>query len=120
MSEAVGRPLELDAAAKRHPLAAGGRSATFTAADGALVQVAWVDPTLLQAHRSMPRFLRRQLRDVGDEAYGAVMGGGVVARQEGHVFMVMGRIPSSSDSERNRAFEAIARAALGPCGSSAR
>lgn len=115
-SAAAGRLLELDHGASRHPLAAGGRSATFTAADGALVQVAWVDPALLQAHRSMPRLLRRERQGVGDEAYRAVIGGGVVARRGGDVLMVMGRIPGSSDRERNQAFEAIARAALRPSG----
>ena len=97
----------------RHPLASDGRSAAFSGPDGATIQVAWVDPGLLQAHRSMPRLLRRELTGVGDEAYRAVIGGGVVARRGGHVLMVMGRMPGTSDGERDRAFEAVARATLG-------
>lgn len=112
VSAATGRPLEVNPSAMPHPLARDGQSAVFTGAGGAMVQVAWVDPTLLQAHRSMPRFLRRELRDVGDEAYRAVIGGGVVARSGGHVLMVMGRLPGSRDTERDRALETIARAAL--------
>ena len=112
----AGRPLDLDPSAKPHPLARDGRSAAFSGPGGAMVQVAWVDPALLQAHRSMPRFLRRELHDVGDEGYRAVVGGGVVARRGGHVLMVMGHLPGSSDAERNGAFEAIARATLGPSG----
>ena len=114
VSAAAGRRLRLDGAAGAHPLSREGRSATYTAADGAMVQVAWVDHTLLQAHRSMPRLLRRELPGVGDEAYRAVMGGGVVARQDGHVLVVMGRFPGSDDAERNRALEEVARAALAP------
>lgn len=113
VAAATGRSLELDPAAAPHPLAADGRSAAFAAPDGTLIQVAWVDSSLLQAHRSMPRILRRELPGVGDEAYRAVIGGGVVARRGGHVLMVMGRMAGSSDEERNQAFEAIARSALG-------
>ena len=116
VSFAAGRVLEADGAAKLHPLARDGRSATFVGADGAMVQIAWVDPSFLQAHRSMPRVLRRDLPGVGDEAYRAVIGGAVVARRGGQVLMVMGRLPRSSDPERDRAFEAIARAAVGPSG----
>ena len=62
VSAAAGRTFEVDAAVNQHLLAAAGRSAAFTGADGATIQVAWVDPALLQAHRSMPRLLRRELR----------------------------------------------------------
>jgi Predicted membrane protein (DUF2207) len=113
VSAAAGRGFEVDSAGSQHPLAADGRSAVFAGADGATIQVAWVDPGLLQAHRAMPRILRRQLSEVGDEAHRAVIGGGVVARRGGHVLMVMGRLPGTSDRERDRAFEAVARATLG-------
>lgn len=112
VSAATGRPLTVDEAAAAHPLAAGRGSATFTGEGGAMVQVVWVDPALLTAYRSMPRILRRQVDDVGDEAYRAVIGGGIVARRGGHVLMVTGRLPGSSDGDRNRAFAAVARAAL--------
>ena len=113
VSVAAGRTFEADSAVNQHPLAAAGRSAFFAGADGASIQVAWVDPSLLQAHRAMPRLFRRELTDVGDEAYRAVIGGGVVARRGGHVLMVMGRIPGTSDRDRDRTFEAVARATLG-------
>lgn len=117
VSAAAGRTFHLDQAAAPHPMAEDGRSAVFVGADGfdgATLQVAWVNPTLLQAHRSMPRLLRRELPDVGDEAYRAVIGGGVVARRGGHVLLVMGRMPGSTDGDRNQAFEAVARACVGP------
>lgn len=114
VSAAAGRSLELDTTATPHPLAARQASATFTAADGSMVQVAWVDASLLQAHRAMPRLLRRELSGVGDEAYRALIGGGVVARRGGHVLMVMGRLAETADGERNRALEAVAKAAMGP------
>lgn len=112
VAAAAGRPLHEDGSASPHPLAAAGRSATFTGGDGTMVQVVWVDPSLLTAYRSMPRLLRRELKDVGDEAYRAVIGGGVVARRGGHVLMVTGRLPGADDGDRNRAFAAVARAAL--------
>jgi hypothetical protein len=116
VSDAAGRPLELDPSAKAHPFARDGRSATFVGAGGAMVQVAWIDPAFLHAHKSMPRFLRRELRDVGDEAFRAVIGGAVVARRGGHVLIVLGRLPESGDAGRDRAFEGIARAALDGAG----
>ncbi len=116
VSAAAGRPLDVDPAASAHPLAQDGRSVSFVGAGGATLHVAWVDPNFLQAHRSMPRFLRRELSGVGDEAYRAVIGGGVVARRGGHVLLVMGRLPGFSDSDRNRAFEEVARAAVNGSG----
>jgi hypothetical protein len=68
VSAAAGHPFDLEPTARSHPMADAGRSATYTAGDGATVQVAWVEPTLLQAHRSMPRILRRDLPGLGDEA----------------------------------------------------
>jgi hypothetical protein len=112
VAEAAGCPLVLDEGASSHPLAQEGGSATFTAPGGTAVQVAWVDPALLQAHRAIPRLLRRELKGVGDEAYRAVMGGGVVVRQGGRVLMVMGRLPDMSDDGRDRALEAVARVTL--------
>jgi hypothetical protein len=113
VSAAAGRTFAVDPAVKQHPLAAAGRSTAFAGPDGGTIQVAWVEPALLQAHRSMPRILRRELSGVGDEAYRAVIGGGVVARRGGHVLMVMGRMPGASDRDRDQTFEAVARAALG-------
>jgi hypothetical protein len=97
-------------------MAAAGRSATYAAADGTTVQLTWVDPTLLQAFRAMPRVLRRDLWGVGDEAYRTAIGGGVVARRGGHVLLVTGRLPGSSDGERDRALEDVARAAVDAAG----
>lgn len=114
VSALVGRRLSVDSDARPHPLAHSGASMTYSAADGTNVHVAWVDPSLLQAHRSMPRFLRRPLDSVGDEAYRALLGGGVVGRRGDHVAMVMGRLPGADDDERDRALEAVAREVLAP------
>jgi hypothetical protein len=108
VSTAAGRPLERDAAARPHPLAVDGASATFSAGDGTSLQVAWVDPSFLQAHRSMPRLLRRTVSGVGDEAYRSVIGGGVVARRGDWVLLVMGGVPGAGNRERNEVFEAVA------------
>ncbi|MDQ4131813.1 MAG: hypothetical protein M3179_01090 [Actinomycetota bacterium] len=101
-----------DPAAPPHPLAVDGASVTFRDDEGASVQAAWVDPSFLQAHRALPRLLRRNLPGVGDEAYRAVIGGAVVARHAGSVLLVMGRIPGADDGERDRAFAEIARAGV--------
>jgi hypothetical protein len=116
VSSAAGLPFELDAAARPHPMAAAGRSATFAGENGATVQLAWVDPTLVQVYRAMPRLLRRDLPGLGDEAYRAAIGGGVVARRGGNVLVVMGRLPGSSDGERDRVLGDVARAALASAG----
>jgi hypothetical protein len=116
VSAAAGLALELDPAARPHPMAAAGRSATFASQGGVTVQVAWVDPTLVHAYRAMPRLLRRDLPGVGDEAYRAAIGGGVVARRGGDVLVVMGRVPGASDRERDRVLGDVARAALGAAG----
>ena len=109
----LGRPVEVDGSARPHPLARDGRSVAFVADDGSLLQMAWVDAALLQAYRGMPRLLRRELSGVGDEAYRAVVGGGVVARRGGHVLIVTGRLAGSDDEERDQALDALARATVG-------
>ncbi|HEX2043823.1 MAG TPA: hypothetical protein VHF24_14420 [Acidimicrobiales bacterium] len=116
VAAAAGRPLELDRTAPPHPMAAPGRSATYTAADGTTVQLAWIDPTLVQAFGAVPRILRRDLPGVGDQAYRAAVGGGVVARRRGHVLVVTGHLPGSSDGDRDRAVEDVARAAVETAG----
>jgi hypothetical protein len=112
VSAALGRAVDIDSGARPHPLARDGRAVTFAAGDGTTVQVAWVDPALLEAHRAMPRLLHRRVIGVGDEAYRAVIGGGVVTRHGNHVLVVMGRLPGASDDERNRALEEVARTAV--------
>ena len=116
VSAAAGVALEVDPSARPHPLAADDRSAVYTAGDGTNVQLAWVDPRLLQAYRAIPRLLRRRLAGLGDEAYRASIGGAVVVRRGGHVLVVMGRLPRSGDAERDRMLEDVARAALDAAG----
>lgn len=116
VSAASGVSLHLDAAARPHPMAAAGRSATYAAGDGTTVHLAWVDPALLQAFRATPRLLRREITGVGDEAYRAAIGGAVVARRGGHVLVVAGLLPHASDGERDRMLANVARAAVDAAG----
>ena len=113
VSALIGRSVEVDPNARPHPLAGDGRSVALAGADGTVLQMAWVDPSFLRGYRGMPRLLRRPLTGVGDEAYRAVIGGGLVARRDGHVLLVMGRLPGEDDEERDRVFQKVARAALG-------
>jgi hypothetical protein len=111
VSAVVGRALALDQAAHPHPMAVGGASVTFGDGDGSTVVIAWADPVILHAHRSMPRLLRRELPGLGSEAY-RVTGGGVVVRSGGSVLLVMGRLTGITDRERNQLFEHLARTTL--------
>jgi hypothetical protein len=112
VAAATGLPLDLDPAARPHPLALPGASATFSGPGRAMVQVAWVGPQFLQAQRALPRFLRREVPGLGDEAYRATIGGGIVARQSGWVVLVLGTLPGLSEPQRDHALEEVARAAI--------
>ncbi len=111
VSAALGFAVEL-ASASAYPLALDGASATFVAADGARVITAWIPPGEFEAFQRMPRAVAARVEDVGDEAYRAPMGGGLVTRAGARVLMVVAALPGSTDDQRNRAVDAVARAAV--------
>jgi hypothetical protein len=97
--------------AARHPLALGGASATYVAPDGGRLIVAWIRPEMLAGFRHMPRFLAAAVPGIGDEAYRAPAGGGVVARVDEHVLLVTPSLPGLNGDARDQAVDAVAHAA---------
>jgi hypothetical protein len=114
VAAAVGRPMALTAGATVHPLAVDGASATYAGPDGSRLVVAWVRPDLIDGFRHLPRPLSTAIDGIGDEAYRAPMGGGIVARCNGHVLLVTPSLPGLDDADRDRAVEAVARTACSP------
>jgi hypothetical protein len=112
VSAAAGRPVARDAAAKQHPAALAGGSALFRAGDGGHVQVVWVPAVAIDVYRRLPAALRHELPGLGDEAYRARFGGGVMARRGDHVVMVMPHLPAVDASQRDDVAARVAGAAL--------
>ena len=112
VSAALGRQVWIDPHAPRHPLALGGASVTFAADDGARVIAAWVAPDVLSAYRSLPNALASPVSGVGDEAYRAPLGGGLVARAGDHVLLLAPHLPGANNDERDRVAGALARDTL--------
>jgi hypothetical protein len=111
VSAAAGRALARDAAAKPHPAALPGGSALYRAGGGH-IQVVWVPTVAIDVYRRLPAALRHELPGVGDEAYRARFGGGVMARRGPHVVMVTPHLPAVDASERDAAAARVAAAVL--------
>jgi hypothetical protein len=112
VSAALGRPMTVDADAPRHPLALDGASATYVGSGNARVIVAWISPEMLEGFRHMPRFLAATVPGIGDEAYRAPLGGGIVARRGPHVLLIAVSLPDLDGDARDRSVEVVARAAV--------
>jgi hypothetical protein len=112
VSAAAGRPVARDAAATQHPAALAGGSALYRAGDGGHVQVVWVPAVAIDVYRRLPAALRHELPGLGDEAYRARFGGGVMARRGDHVVMVMPHLPAVDASQRDDVAARVAGAAL--------
>jgi hypothetical protein len=67
---------------------------------------------MIEVYRRMPGLLRRELAGVGDEAYRARWGGGVIARAGAHVVTVTPHLPGLDDARRDEVAAAVAAAAL--------
>ena len=106
---ALGIPVELAPDALAYPLAVDGASATFVTPDGGRVITSWVRPAELDELRRQPSNAVQSVAGVGDEAYRAPMGGGLVALAGGRVLMVAATLPGMGDQERDRAVDAVAR-----------
>jgi hypothetical protein len=76
------------------------------------VIVAWISPEMLEGFRHMPRFLAATVPGIGDEAYRAPLGGGIVARRGPHVLLIAVSLPELDGDARDRSVEAVARAAV--------
>jgi hypothetical protein len=111
VSAAAGFLLARDPGARPHPAALPGGSALYRGGD-AHVQVAWVPSPMIEVYRRMPGLLRRELAGVGDEAYRARWGGGVIARTGDRVVTVTPHLPGLDDARRDEVAAAIAAAAL--------
>lgn len=122
VSAAAGLAMARDPGAPPHPAALAGGSALYRttgpaggATDptggGGHVQVVWAPTAIIEPFRRIS-LLRRELPGVGDEAYRARFGGGVVARRGDHVVMVTLHLPGLDGSVRDDLAVRVAQAAL--------
>jgi Predicted membrane protein (DUF2207) len=112
VSAAAGQALARDAAAKPHPAALAGGSALYRTGGRGHVQVVWVPAAAIDVYRRLPAALRHELPGLGDEAYRARFGGGVMARRGDHVVMVTPHLPSVDIGLRDDIAARVALAAL--------
>ncbi len=75
------------------------------------MQVVWAPTPIIEPFRRIA-LLRRELPGVGDEAYRARFGGGVVARRGDHVVMVTPHLPGLDGTVRDDLAVRVAQAAL--------
>jgi hypothetical protein len=93
-----------------YPLAIDGASRTFVTDDGGRIITAWIQPSALDELRQLPATIAAPISGVGDEAYRAPLGGGLVARVGGHVLMVAATLPTFSAGARDVAVMALSNA----------
>lgn len=108
VAAALGQPVHVVPDAVAHPLTVDGASVTFAADDGGRVVAAWIPPATLDALRALPRAVAPAVAGIGDEAYRAPMGGGVVARVGDRAVMVSAALPGRDDADRDAAVAAVA------------
>lgn len=108
VSAAVGQPVHLATDASAYPLALAGASQTFVTDDGGRVIAAWVPVAEVDRLRDTARRV-----DVGDEAYRAPRGDGVIARVGGRALMVLSALtapPGASGDDEPGVAATVARA----------
>jgi hypothetical protein len=111
-TEALGRAAHRVADAPTHPLAVDGASAVFSTDDGGRLVTAWIAPAAFAALQALPRAVAPAVPGIGEEAYRAPTGGGVIARVGDRVLMTAASLPSRSDADRDAAVDALARASV--------
>ncbi len=112
MSAAAGRQLVRDSGAAPHPAALPGGSAVYRVGDDGHVQVVWVPEATIGVYRRLPEGQRHELPGLGDEAYRARFGGGVMARAGRAVVMVTPHLPDLPEDQRDEVAVRVASAAL--------
>jgi hypothetical protein len=108
VSAAIGVPVSAAPGAVVHPLALDAASSTYLTQDGGRIIAAWMRPNEFDALRPTLAPLATTIAGIG-EAYRSPIGGGVVARVNGHVMMVLATLPSFSAEQRDRAVAAVAQ-----------
>ena len=101
-----------DAGAAPHPAALPGGSAIYRVGDDGHVQVVWVPEATIGVYRRLPELQRHEVPGLGDEAYRARFGGGVMARVDGAVVMVTPHLPTLPEHQRDEVAVRVASAAL--------
>jgi hypothetical protein len=112
VSAAAGRRLVRDPGAAPHPAALPGGSAIYRVGDDGHVQVVWVPEATIDVYRRLPEAQRHELAGLGDEAYRARFGGGVMARAGHAVVMVTPHLPELPEHQRDEVAVRVAAAAL--------
>ena len=108
VSAAIGAPVTSAPAAIAHPLALDGASSTYLTQDGGRIIAAWIRPNDFDALRPTLAPLATAISGVG-EAYRSPVGGGLVARVNGHVLMIVATLPALSAEQRDRTVVAVAQ-----------
>jgi Predicted membrane protein (DUF2207) len=108
VSAAIGVPVSSAPAAVAHPLALDAASSTYLTQDGGRIIAAWIRSNEFDALRPTLAPLASTIAGVG-EAYRSPIGGGVVARVDGHVMMILATLPAFSAEQRDRAVAAVAQ-----------
>jgi hypothetical protein len=112
ISAAAGRRLTRDAGAAPHPAALPGGSAIYRTDSDGHIQVVSVPVAAIGVYRHLPAAVRHELPGLGDEAYSARFGGGVMARRGEHVVMVTPHLPGVDADERDEVARRVALAAI--------
>lgn len=110
---ALGCPVHAVPDAVVHPLAVEGASATYVADDGGRVVTAWVPPAHVAALATLPRSVAPAVPGIGEEAYRAPEGGGILARVGTHALLVAAALPDTDHATRDGAVSAVARLVAG-------
>ncbi|HET9611160.1 MAG TPA: hypothetical protein VFP06_16235, partial [Acidimicrobiales bacterium] len=87
-------------------------SAIYRAGAEGHVQVVWVPVAAIGVYRHLPAAARHELPGLGDEAYRARFGGGVMARRGDDVVMVTPHLPGVDAGERDEVARRVALAAI--------
>jgi hypothetical protein len=108
VATALGLPVTAAVDAVEHPLAMGHASATYVTDGGGRVVAAWVPPMTIDALRALPRAAAPSVDGIGDEAYRAPAGGGILARFDDRVLLVSAALPASTITDRDAAVASVA------------
>jgi hypothetical protein len=113
VAAALGVPVRVEPSALAHPLAVDGASRTFETENGGRVLTAWIQPSEIESFRNQSNGYggaeTTPIAGVGDEAYRATIGGGLVVRVRDQVLMVVATLPAMAPDQGGHAIENVAR-----------